>query len=103
MWFCVSVILWLTFSLSGYDNSTGAWPYQGMTASGRYADATTIACGSGFPLGTRFLIDGALKVCWDRGPAISDKHIDVWMPTYAQALALGRRELRVGGVREGCR
>lgn len=104
MFFCITAIVWSLFSVSAYTNGTGAPPYQGLTASGRYTDADTLACGPSFPFGTRFhLPDGSVRVCWDRGGAVSDSHLDLWVGDYKTAIALGRRELLVGVVQEGCR
>lgn len=102
MFFCIATITWSLFSISAYTDASGAPPYLGITASGRPTDGTTIACGPTFPFGTRFLIDGVVKVCWDRGQGISDRHLDVWMESYEAAILYGRHDERVGVIQDGC-
>ena len=74
---------------------------NGMTASGNKASAWyTIAAGKGYPMGTVIYIpyfadkpNGGWFVVQDRGGAISNNKIDVFMDTHGQALQFGRRNL----------
>ncbi len=68
---------------------------DGITASGlRVMENRTIACPPRFPFGTKIRIDGyGTFVCEDRGGAIKGNHVDIYMPTKAQAFAFGRKTL----------
>jgi len=68
---------------------------DGITASGlKVKENHTIACPPQFPLGTKMKIEGyGIFVCEDRGGAIKANHVDIYMPTKAQAFAFGRRNL----------
>ena len=75
---------------------------NGLTSSG--APATewyTLAAGSGYPIGTVIYIpafadkpNGGWFVVQDRGGAISNNRIDVFMGSHSAALAFGRRTLQ---------
>jgi 3D (Asp-Asp-Asp) domain-containing protein len=88
-----------SMSVSAYWNGSGAPPYQGLTASGQYTREGVCACGPSFPYGTILLVSGKWCVCLDRGGAITDVHIDLWMPTEAEALEWGRKQADVVIVR----
>jgi 3D (Asp-Asp-Asp) domain-containing protein len=90
-----------SMSVSAYVNSGGAPPYQGLTASGQYTREGFAACGPSFPFGTVFIIDGRGYICQDRGGAITDGHLDLWMADEASALEWGRQEKWVIVVGEG--
>jgi 3D (Asp-Asp-Asp) domain-containing protein len=82
-------------SVSAYTNAGGAPPYQGLTASGQYTREGFAACGPSFPFGTVFIIDGRGYICQDRGGAITDGHLDLWMADEAAAVGWGRQTLPV--------
>lgn len=89
-------------SVSAYTNADGAWPYQGLTASGVYAVPGVAACGPGYPFGTLVWAPGhGWLTCLDRGPAITNDHIDVWMEDRGAAIEWGRQRLHVLIVRPG--
>ena len=68
---------------------------DGVTASGlKVKENHTIACPPQFPLGTKMKIEGLGDfVCEDRGGAIKENHIDIYMETKTQAFAFGRKNL----------
>jgi 3D (Asp-Asp-Asp) domain-containing protein len=84
-----------TFSVSAYTNAGGAPPFEGLMASGLYTREGYAACGPSFPFGTVFIIGDRAFVCQDRGGAITDGHLDLWMADEAAALTWGRRQLPV--------
>jgi 3D (Asp-Asp-Asp) domain-containing protein len=84
-----------TFSVSAYTNAGGAPPFEGLMASGLYTREGYAACGPSYPFGTVFIIDGRGYICQDRGGAITDGHLDLWMADEAAALEWGRQELPV--------
>ena len=73
----------------------------GITSSGRHASEWhTVAAGSGYPIGTVIYIpaladkpNGGWFVVEDRGGAISNNRIDIYMGSHSQALTFGRRSL----------
>lgn len=73
----------------------------GITASGARATAWyTLAAGSGYKIGTVIYIpafakkpNGGWFVVQDRGGAISNSKLDVYMDSHSQALQFGRRTL----------
>lgn len=94
-----------TLNASAYTASTcgkapGSKGY-GVTASGAMATAWyTVAAGSGYKLGTVIYIpyfsnspNGGWFVVQDRGGAISNNRIDVYMNTYNECIQFGRRNL----------
>jgi 3D (Asp-Asp-Asp) domain-containing protein len=87
----------LTVSVSAYTNADGAG--HGITASGARTRPGIVACGPSWPFGTVFLVAGRAMVCMDRGSAITDGHIDVWMAAEDAAWTWGRRTLTVGVLR----
>lgn len=74
---------------------------NGTTASGETATAWyTVAAGSGYPLGTIIYIpslsetaNGGWFVVQDRGGAISNGHIDIFVGNHSEALNFGRQDL----------
>ena len=76
---------------------------NGITSSGRAASEWhTVAAGSGYPIGTVLYIpaladkpNGGWFVVEDRGGAISNNRIDIYMGSHSQALGFGRRNLEV--------
>ena len=95
----------VTLNASAYTASTcgkapGA-PGYGRTASGAMASAwCTVAAGKGYPMGTIIYIpyfankpNGGWFVVQDRGGAISNNKLDVYMATYNECISFGRRNL----------
>lgn len=95
----------VTLNASAYTASTcgkapGSKGY-GITSSGARATAwCTLAAGSGYPIGTIMYIpyfankpNGGWFVVQDRGGAISNNKLDVYMDTYNQCINFGRRNL----------
>lgn len=73
-------------------------PLYGVTASGAYVQENlTIACGPEHEFGTRIYIpyfDNEFE-CQDRGGAITEGKLDVYISDLSDALQFGRRELEV--------
>lgn len=74
---------------------------NGITSSGAQAKSWyTIAAGSGYPIGTVIYIpaladkpNGGWFVVEDRGGAISNNRIDIFMDSHSSAIQFGRRNL----------
>ncbi len=94
-----------TLNASAYTASTcgkapGSSGY-GRTSSGAMASSWyTVAAGSGYKLGTVIYIpyfankpNGGWFVVQDRGGAISNNRVDVYMNTYNECISFGRRDL----------
>lgn len=80
------------YTATGNRTASGAWPSSGYT----------VAAGPSIPLGTVVYIpyfanyaNGGWFVVEDRGGAITDGHIDVYMDTTAECINFGRRNLEV--------
>lgn len=93
-----------TFEVTAYTagpESTGKTedsPLYGVTASGKYVKENhTLACPRSLPFGTRIEIPYFSNVftCEDRGGAITEGKLDVYMPDLDDALEFGRRKLDV--------
>lgn len=94
-----------TLNASAYTASTcGKSPNSsgyGITASGARASSwCTVAAGKGYPMGTIIYIpyfankpNGGWFVVQDRGGAISNNKLDVYMSTYNECINFGRRNL----------
>jgi len=94
-----------TLNASAYTASTcgkaPGSPGYGRTASGAMASSWyTVAAGSGYPMGTVMYIpyfsnkpNGGWFVVQDRGGAISNNKLDVYMGTYNECIQFGRRNL----------
>lgn len=91
-----------TFNTSAYCScSKCCGKSTGKTASGAYASSWyTLAAGRSYPIGTIIYIpyfknqpNGGWFVVQDRGGAISNSRLDVYMGTHSQALQFGRRSL----------
>lgn len=94
-----------TMNMSAYTASTcgksPSSPGYGVTASGAKASAWyTIAAGSGYKMGTIVYIpyfENAPNKGWfvvqDRGGAISNSKLDIYMDTYNECINFGRRNL----------
>ena len=95
----------VTLNTSAYTASTcdkkPTDPGYGVTASGAYAKAWyTVAAGKSYPIGTIMYIpyfknqpNGGWFVVQDRGGAISNNKLDVYMDTYNECIQFGRRNL----------
>lgn len=95
----------LTMNVSAYTASTcdklPTDPGYGITASGAKATAWyTVAAGSGYKMGTVIYIpyfkdepNGGWFVVQDRGGAISNSKLDIYMDTYNECIKFGRRNL----------
>lgn len=89
------------YNVSAYWDGDGVPPW-GITASGAQTAPGICACGPAYPFGTLFIpLDPAphvAYVCQDRGGAIRDGMIDIWMTTQKGALRWGRRQVRMAVV-----
>jgi 3D (Asp-Asp-Asp) domain-containing protein len=97
----------LTMNASAYTASTcgksESDPGYGVTSSGNYAIANyTLAAGSAYPIGTVMYIpyfaddiNGGWFVVQDRGGAISNNRIDIYMDTYEDCILFGRRNIEM--------
>ena len=90
----------ITAYTAGYESTgkTPDHPAYGITASGAYVQENhTIACGSDYPFGTEIYIPyfDNVYTCEDRGGAITNRHIDVYIEDLDEALKFGRRTLKV--------
>ena len=96
----------VTLNASAYTASTcgksaGSKGY-GITSSGARASAwCTVAAGKGYPIGTIIYIpyfankpNGGWFVVQDRGGAISNNKLDIYMNTYNECISFGRRNLQ---------
>lgn len=87
-----------TMNTSAYWDGDGAPPW-GITASGAPTAPGIAACGPGLPFGTLLIpldpTPHAAYVCRDRGGAIRDGMVDIWMEDRAAALRWGRRDVRM--------
>ncbi len=94
-----------TLNASAYTASTcgkapGSSGY-GITSSGARASAwCTLAAGKGYPIGTIIYIpyfankpNGGWFIVQDRGGAISNNKLDIYMATYNDCINFGRRNL----------
>ena len=94
-----------TLNASAYTASTcGKSPSSkgyGVTASGAKASSWyTVAAGKGYPIGTVIYIpsmknkpNGGWFVVQDRGGAISNNKLDIYMSTYNECIQFGRKNL----------
>ncbi|PJI12395.1 hypothetical protein CTV96_09620 [Bacillus altitudinis] len=92
----------ITYEVTAYTNgaeSTGksaGHPDYGVTASGaRTKTGHTIACPPSMAFGTRLNIEGiGVRTCEDRGGAITDGHIDLYVAGVSEARSFGRQRLK---------
>ena len=94
-----------TLNASAYTASTcgksPSSPSYGITSSGSKATAWyTVAAGKGYEIGTIIYIpyfknkpNGGWFVVQDRGGAISNNKLDIYMSTYNECIKFGRRNL----------
>ncbi|PRO41448.1 3D domain-containing protein [Bacillus sp. LLTC93] len=91
-----------TYEVTAYTNgveSTGKKPGHsdyGVTASGaRTKTGHTIACPPSMAFGTRLNIEGiGVRTCEDRGGAITEGHIDLYVAGVSEAKAFGRQRIK---------
>ncbi|MFF2413513.1 3D domain-containing protein [Bacillus safensis] len=91
-----------TYEVTAYTNgveSTGKSagdPDYGVTASGaRTKTGHTIACPPSMAFGTRLNIEGiGVRTCEDRGGAIMEGHIDLYVAGVSEAQSFGRQRLK---------
>ncbi|MGF0002884.1 3D domain-containing protein [Bacillus altitudinis] len=91
-----------TYEVTAYTNgveSTGksaGHPDYGVTASGaRTKTGHTIACPPSMAFGTRLNIEGiGVRTCEDRGGAITEGHIDLYVAGVSEARSFGRQRLK---------
>lgn len=93
-------------SYTAYEESTSKSPGHpafGITASGRKVQAgVTAACPRELPFGTRLRIENVgVRVCYDRGGAIKNKKLDVYIPNLTEARKFGRKRLKVEIIKKG--
>jgi 3D (Asp-Asp-Asp) domain-containing protein len=69
----------------------------GITASGtKVTEGRTIACPPSLQFGSKLNIEGVgLRVCEDRGGAIKEGHLDLYISNVNAALSFGKKKLRV--------
>ena len=95
---------WDTYTVTAYTagkestgKSSGDKDY-GITASGkRVKENHTLACPKSIDFGTKIYIpyfDNTF-VCEDRGGAIKNLRLDVYMNSYKDAIEFGKRDLKV--------
>lgn len=70
---------------------------DGVTASGKIASWGTIAMDKKYKFGTKVFIPMFQKTftVLDRGGAIKGNRIDIWFPTYEEALQFGVKRIQV--------
>jgi 3D (Asp-Asp-Asp) domain-containing protein len=99
----VAESLWQTFEVTSYTagpESTGKQPGDtgyGITASGEHVrESYTLACPQSIPFGQRLEIEGiGERVCTDRGGAIKEGRLDVYIAELEEARQFGRQWLKV--------
>jgi 3D (Asp-Asp-Asp) domain-containing protein len=93
-----------TFEVTAYTanvESTGKRkgnPEYGKTASGKMIEENhTVSCPKSMPFGTKLYIPSLNNTytCEDRGSAITDGHLDIYMKELGDALDFGRQKLQV--------
>lgn len=91
-----------TMNVSAYCScSSCCGKSNGITASGARASSWyTVAAGKSYPIGTRIYIpyfkdmpNGGWFVVQDRGGAIGNNRLDIYMGSHSEALKFGRRNL----------
>jgi 3D (Asp-Asp-Asp) domain-containing protein len=95
--------VWQTFEATAYTagpESTGKQPGDtgyGITASGEHVrENYTIACPPSMAFGTRLDIENiGERVCTDRGGAVKEGRLDIYMTELQDALTFGRQWLNV--------
>lgn len=95
----------VTAYTSGFESTqkTINDPAYGLTASGTHAtEGRTIACPKSLQFGTIVDIRSVgIRVCEDRGGAITSKHIDLYIQNLKAAYEFGRKQLEIKIIRYG--
>ena len=95
---------WVLMNVSAYTaghESTGKNPGDpgyGITTSGEPVEEWhTLAAGPSIPFGTKIYIPEFMKtfVVEDRGEAITDRHLDIYMESVEDANKFGRKDIYV--------
>ena len=95
---------WVLMNVSAYTagyESTGKNPGDpgyGITTSGKpVKELHTLAAGPSIPFGTKIYIPEFMKtfVVEDRGGAITDRHLDIYMERLEDANEFGRKDIYV--------
>lgn len=94
------VLMEVTAYTAGYEScqKTPGDPGYGITASGEpVKEWHTVAASPSIPFGTKIYIPEFLKtfVVEDRGGAITDNHLDVYMENVKDAREFGRKDMYV--------
>lgn len=94
------VVMEVTAYTAGYEScqKTPGDPGYGITASGeKVQEHHTIAAGPSIPFGTKIYIPEFMKtfVVEDRGGAITDRHLDIYMKRLEDANEFGRKDIYV--------
>lgn len=87
-----------TLSVTAYTAFDGNQDGKGITASGTKVRANhTASCPKSLPFGTRLYIPqlGNTYTCEDRGSAIIEGHLDIYIPSLREANDFGRKNLEV--------
>jgi 3D (Asp-Asp-Asp) domain-containing protein len=77
----------------------GKWA-DGITASGKPAKGFICAAPPNYPFGTKFIVNGVVWTCEDRGGAIKGNKLDLLMSSHQSALNWGRQEIEVTVIGE---
>jgi 3D (Asp-Asp-Asp) domain-containing protein len=87
----------VTLSTSCYTDAGGAPPYAGLTYSGATTRPGVAACGPALYLRSLYVPGSPEEqvTCLDRGGAITDTHLDIWVATEAEAVKWGRKSITV--------
>jgi len=98
-------ILEITAYTAGYESTQKhpGDPLYGITYSGKKVkQGRTVAAGADIPIGTKIFIpdlahwpNGGKFIVEDRGGAISNAHLDIYMDELKEALNWGRQHLEV--------
>jgi 3D (Asp-Asp-Asp) domain-containing protein len=99
---------WYTFEVTAYTSgpeSTGKQPGDegyGITASGDpVREGFTAACPPSLTFGTRLEIEGVgERVCTDRGSAITEGRLDIYIAELKEAWQFGRQTVEVRIIEE---
>ena len=90
---------WVLMEVTAYTASLEeCGKTDGITASGKpVKELHTIAAGPSIPFGTKIYIPEFMKtfVVEDRGGAITDRHLDVYMEKVKDAREFGRKDIYV--------
>lgn len=101
---------WVLMEVTAYTagpESTGKTPdhpLYGITASGNpVKEWHTIAAGPSIPFGTKIYIPEFMRtfVVEDRGGAITDNHLDIYMERLEDAREFGRKDIYVFVIQDG--